>query len=65
MKFRQARKIMVGNSNLHKKFRKLRPPYINEEGRQVYPTWSNFSVIIKAKKVYLRHIKRNKKKRFL
>jgi hypothetical protein len=65
MKFRQARKIMVGNSNLHKKFSKLRPPYINEAGIFVHPTWSNFSIVIKARKVYLRHIKRNKKKRFL
>lgn len=62
MKFRTAKKIALGRSSLFKKYRKLRPPYINEAGNTVYPSLHNFSIICKAMRVFLKHIKRNKKR---
>lgn len=61
MKFRQAKKIIEGNSNLVKRFRKLRPPYINERGKMVFPSYHNIDIIRRAMKVYKRHMKRHKK----
>ena len=44
MKFRQAKKIIEGNSNLVKRFRELRPPYINERGNIVCPSWHDIDI---------------------
>lgn len=64
MKFRQAKKIIEGNSNLVKRFRELRPPYTNERGRTVYPSWHDIDIIRRARRVYSRHVKRNKKNNY-
>lgn len=61
MKFRQAKKIIEGNSNLVKRFRELRPPYINERGNMVCPSWHDIDIVRRAMKVYRRHIRRHKK----
>ena len=53
MKFRQAKKIIEGNSNLVKRFRKLRPPYTNEKGCTVYPSWHDTYIICRARKALL------------
>lgn len=66
MKFRQAKKIMYGNSSAHKKYRKRRPPY-NEYredlGREVTccPSLHDIDIIARARKVFLHHIKRKRK----
>ena len=60
MKFRQAKKIIVGSSNLVKRFNELRPPYINERGYTVYPSWHDIDIVRRARRIYLRHVKRDK-----
>ena len=62
MKFRQAKKIITGhNDNWRKKFRKLRPPYERKDGVTVYPSWHDIDIVRRARRVYSRHVKRNKK----
>ena len=61
MKFRQAKKIMYGHSSIHKKYRKRRPPYLDETGKNVYPSLHDIDIIARARKVYLHHLKREKK----
>ena len=60
MKFRQAKKIIEGNTNLIKRFKELRKPYKDDLGRTVFPSWHNIDIVRRAMKVYKRHIKRNK-----
>lgn len=64
MKFRQAKKIIEGSSNLVKRFKELRPKFTNERGRTVYPSWHDIDIVRRAKRVYLRHVKRNKKNNY-
>lgn len=56
-----GKKIIEGNSNLVKRFRELRPPYTNERGRTVWPSWNDIGIVHRAMRVYLRHVKRDKK----
>ena len=60
MKFRQAKKIIEGNTNLIKRFKELRKPYKDDLGRKVFPSWHDIDIVRRARKVYKRHIKRNK-----
>ena len=60
MKFRQAKKIIEGNTNLIKRFKELRKPYKDDLGRNVFPSWHDIDIVRRAMKVYKRHIKRNK-----
>lgn len=60
MKFRQAKKIIEGNTNLIKRFKELRKPYKDDLGRKVFPSWHDIDIVRRAMKVYKRHIKRNK-----
>ena len=62
MKFRQAKKIVYGNSSVHKKYRKRRPPYINEEGKSVWPSLHDIDIIRRAMHTFLHHYKRHKRK---
>lgn len=62
MKFRQAKKIVHGNSSVHKKYRKRRPPYIDENGRTVYPSLHDIDIIRRAMRVFLHHYTRHKRK---
>jgi hypothetical protein len=62
MKFRQAKKIIHGNSSIHDKYRKRRPPYINEEGKRVWPSLHDIDIIRRAMRVFLHHYKRHKRK---
>lgn len=62
MKFRQAKKIIHGNSSIHDKYRKRRPPYINEEGKRVWPSLHDIDIIRMAMRVFLHHYKRHKRK---
>lgn len=74
MKFRQAKKIMYGNSSVHKKYRKRRPPYKEEvfdpdaeDGfvhsiATVYPSLHDIDIIARARRVFIHHIKRKKKR---
>lgn len=64
MKFRQAKKIIEGSSNLVKRFKELRPSYINERGYTVYPSWHDIDIVRRARRVYSRHVKRNKKNNY-
>jgi hypothetical protein len=61
MKFRQAKKIIEGRSNLVKRFRELRPPYINERGHTVCPSWHDIDIIQRARTVFGKHYRRHKK----
>lgn len=62
MKFRTSKKIIFcHHSSWWKRLRKLRAPYINDDGRVVYPSVHDIAQVAKAKKVYLTHLKRNKK----
>ena len=61
MKFRQAKKIVEGNSNLVKRFRELRPPFTNERGITVYPSWHDIDILYRARKVYSKHVRRRLK----
>lgn len=60
MKFRQAKKIIEGSSNLVKRFKELRQPYTNKRGRTVYPSWHDIDIVRRARRIYLRHVKRDK-----
>lgn len=64
MKFRQAKKIIEGSSNLVKRFEELRPSYERENGIIVYPSWHDIDIVRRARRVYLRHVKRNKKNNY-
>lgn len=54
MKIRTAKKIMGWNPNsrpsLHqiRRFQQLRPAYVNEQGRKVYPSWHDIDIIHRA-----------------
>ena len=62
MKFRTAKKIIFcHHSSWGKRLMKLRPPYINDKGNLVYPSYHDVAQVAKAKKVYLNHLKRNKR----
>lgn len=62
MKFRQAKKIVHGNSSVHKKYRKRRPPYTDEDGHRVWPSLHDIDIIHRAMRVFLHHYKKHKKK---
>lgn len=63
MKFRTAKKIMWSSRNSwRKRFRELRPPYINDDGFTVLPSLHDLDIVVRARTVFLRHIKREKKK---
>lgn len=67
MKFRIAKKIMHGNSSVHKKYRKRRPPYKEylpacKELVTVYPSLHDIDIIRRAFRVFLHHYKRHKRK---
>lgn len=74
MKFRQAKKIVHGNSSVHKKYRKRRPPVYNvvddpdaEDGfvhseEWVYPSLHDIDIIRRAVHTFLHHYKRHKRK---
>ena len=62
MKFRQAKKIVRGNSSVHKKYRKRRPPYTDEDGHSVWPSLHDIDIIRRAMRVFLHHYKRHKRK---
>lgn len=61
MKFRQAKKILFGNTNLVKRFNKLRPPYEDDLGRTVYPSWHDIDIIQRARTVFGKHYRHHKK----
>ena len=58
MNFRQAKKILFGNTNLVKRFNKLRPPDL---GRMVYPSWHDIDIVQRARTVFRKHYRRHKK----
>jgi hypothetical protein len=62
MKFRQAKKIVHGNSSIHKKWRKRRPPYTDEKGYRVWPSLHDIDIIRRAMRVFLHHYKRHLKR---
>lgn len=62
MKFRIAKKIMGCSSSYHKRCWELRPPFINEEGRTVRRSPHDIDRIVRARKVFMHHVKKNKKK---
>ena len=62
MKFRQAKKIIRGNSSVHKKYRKRRPPYINEEGNSVWPSLHDIDIFRRAMKAFIHHYKKQKER---
>ena len=62
MKFRQAKKIIHGNSSVHKKYRKRRPPYSNEEGNSVWPSLHDIDIIRRAMRAFTHHYKKHKRK---
>lgn len=61
MKIRQAKKILCGVKSwkTKKRFALLRPPYIDEHGRKVYPSWHDIDIIARARTRYMRYIKKN------
>lgn len=61
MKFRQAKKILFGKTNLLKRFNKLRPPYKDDLGRTVYPSWHDIDIVRRARTVFGKHYRRHKK----
>ena len=69
MKFRQAKKIVHGNSSVHKKYRKRRPPHeevvtngIHSVSAMVWPSLHDIDIIRRAMRVFLHHYKKHKKK---
>ena len=71
MKFRQAKKIVYGNSSVHDKYRKRRPPkkeqYVDEETGNiievlVWPTLDDIDIIRRAVRTFVHHYKKHKKK---
>lgn len=62
MKFRLAKKIIHGNSSIHKKYRKRRPPYTDKNGHRVWPSLHDIDIIRRAMRVFLHHYKRHKRK---
>lgn len=67
MKFRQAKKIMHGNSSVHEKYRKRRPPYKKflperNEWVTVHPSLHDIDIIRRAFKTFIHHYKRHKRK---
>ncbi len=61
MKIRQARKILSGKLSKKKRdyYSKLRPPY-KENGRTIYPSWSDIDIFRRANKRFRKYIKRIK-----
>lgn len=65
MKIRIAKKIMMYNNNAkinkHQqiRFKELRPPYVNEYGNTVYPSWDDIDIVRRAKNRLLKWIKNN------
>lgn len=57
MRIRLAKKIMCYNPNCRintkqvKRFNKLRPPYTDEQGRTIYPSWHDIEIV---KRAYIR-----------
>lgn len=51
MRIRLAKKIMCYNPNCRintkqiKRFNKLRPPYTDEQGRTIYPSWHDIEIV--------------------
>ena len=74
MKFRQAKKIVRGNSSVYKKYRKRRPPVHEEWDKPdaddgfvhcwswVYPSLHDIYIIRRAMHTFLHHYKRHKRK---
>lgn len=62
MKFRIAKKIMWGRSSYKKRCRELRPMYFDvKKNTYCLPSWHNIDKISRARTVYMKHIKKNKK----
>lgn len=61
MKIRQARKILSGKLSKKKRdyYSKLRPSY-EENGRTIYPSWSDIDIFRRANKRLEKYIKRIK-----
>ena len=55
MKIRIAKKIMGWNPNHKmnkeriKRFEQLRPPYWDDKGRRVYPSWHDIDIVRRAR----------------
>lgn len=65
MKFRQAKKIIHGNSSVHKKYRKRRPPVTEfSDGIETtyWPSLHDIDIIRRAMRTFLHHYKKHKKK---
>lgn len=68
MKIRTAKKIMGfgpnHRSNKHqcRRFEELRPAYVNEQGRKVYPSWHDIDIIRRAHTRFFRWIRRYENK---
>lgn len=57
MKLRLAKKIL-SSRNWAKKFAEMRPPYIDEYGWYVYPSWHDIPIVSKAYHRILRYYKK-------
>lgn len=68
MKIRTAKKIMGWNPNSRinmkqfEHFHELRLPYIDEQGRKVYPSWHDIDIIRRARTRLLQWIRRYENK---
>lgn len=65
MKFRQAKKIVHGNSSVYDKYRKRRPPVTEfRDGIEetYWPSLHDVDIISRAMRVFLHHYKRHKRK---
>lgn len=61
MKIRQAKKIFFG-AHWHRRLNELRPPYEDERGRFILPSWSDVPIPTwqKARRRYLRYLRKAK-----
>ena len=63
MKIRIAKKIMMYNDNAkfnkrqQKRFRELRPPFLNKHGFMVYPSYHDIDIVRRARVRLLKWIK--------
>ena len=55
MKLRIARKLLYGHSSYGRKCLSLRPPFM-ENGRKIYPSWSDIDRIARAWQVFKKHL---------
>ena len=68
MRIRLAKKIMCYNPNCRvntkrwERFNKLRPPYINEKGFTVLPSWHDIEIVKRAYTRLFQWIRRYEKK---